>query len=194
MADTSTLNIPVFLTLLRIVAVPVLLVCLLLPYETARWIAVLVFIGAAVTDWLDGVLARALGQTSALGRMLDPIADKLIVAVVLLVLVSDRTIPHVHVVAAAAILAREIFVSGLREYLGGRGVVVPVTVMAKWKTSVQLAALLVLIAGPLANFGYWIVWWLGIALLWVAALMALVTGYDYTRSGLPVLQGETPQP
>lgn len=171
-------------------AVPVVVACLLAPSLALRLVALVLFVAAAVTDWLDGYLARRMNVVSPLGRMLDPIADKLIVAAILVMLVADATIPGVHVVAALAILMREIFISGLREFFGGRGVVVPVTVLAKWKTTVQLVAVAVLIAWPLAGAGANAVWFAGIALLWLSATMTIWTGAQYTGAMVSQLGGE----
>lgn len=181
------MTLPTLLTLGRIAAVAVVAIALLFGDETARWIAFVAFVLAAVTDWLDGFLARLLDQGSDLGRMLDPIADKMLVAVTLLMLVADGTIGTVHVLAAALILAREVFISGLREFLGGAGVVVPVSGLAKWKTTLQLVAVGFLVAAPIADFGNFVAWWIGVTLLWFAAFVTVVTAVDYVRGSLPHL-------
>ena len=130
-------------------AVPLVAGLLFWPREPwARWTALAIFVAAAVTDFFDGYLARAWSQQSSLGRMLDPIADKLLVSAVILVLAADQTISGVTLWAAIVILCREILVSGLREYLAELRVPVPVTAVAKWKTTAQLVALGFLIAGP----------------------------------------------
>ncbi|MDX5361224.1 MAG: CDP-diacylglycerol--glycerol-3-phosphate 3-phosphatidyltransferase [Alphaproteobacteria bacterium] len=177
-------SLPNLLTYGRILAVPAVAVLLYWGTGPARWAALALFVAACITDYFDGYLARAWNQTSAIGRMLDPIADKLLVGAVLILLVHDGTIAGADVFAAVLILSREILVSGLREYLAGTRVSVPVTWLAKWKTAVQMAALGLLVAGPegdrlapgLSNAG--------IAGLWVAAALTLYTGYDYLRSGL----------
>ncbi|MER2607276.1 MAG: CDP-diacylglycerol--glycerol-3-phosphate 3-phosphatidyltransferase, partial [Siculibacillus sp.] len=139
---------------------------------------------AAITDFFDGWLARAWGQQSSLGRMLDPIADKLLVAACLLMLVDAHTIAGWTVIAAVIILCREILVSGLREFLAELHVSVPVTWLAKWKTTTQLFALGFLIVGEAGNSVY--PWTIptGITLLWVSAILTLYTGWDYFRSGI----------
>jgi cardiolipin synthase (CMP-forming) len=152
--------------------------------NTARWIALVLFVLAAITDFFDGYLARRWHLQSALGRMLDPIADKVLVAVVLLVLCGDQILRGGHVWAAIIILSREVLVSGLREFLGQLRVSVPVTKIAKWKTTVQLVAIGFLIAGPAGDLIIPGITWIGIIGLWVAAALTLYSGYDYFRAGL----------
>ncbi len=173
------------LTYGRILAVPAVVGLLFWPNDEAwRWLALAIFVAAAITDYFDGYLARAWGQHSALGRMLDPIADKLLVSSCLLMLVADGTISGLALWAAIVILCREILVSGLREFLAELKVSVPVSNVAKWKTALQLIAVGVLIAGPAADelIGY--ASRLGIALLWAAALLTMYTGWDYFRAGI----------
>lgn len=178
-------NLPNLLTYGRVAAVPVVVACLFWPNEFAmRWLALGIFILAAITDFLDGYLARALEQQSSLGRMLDPIADKLLVSAVLLMLVADRTIASFSIWAAIVILCREILVSGLREFLAALKVSVPVSKIAKWKTAVQLVALGFLIAGPAGEVIVPGTTKVGLALLWVAAVLTLYTGWDYLKVGL----------
>jgi cardiolipin synthase len=177
-------NLPNNLTYGRLVAVPVVAALLLWGGNGARWLALLLFIVAAITDFFDGYLARKWGQQSALGRMLDPIADKVLVAVILLVLAADRTISGWHIWAAIIILSREVLVSGLREFLAELRVSVPVTKVAKWKTTVQLVAVGFLIAGPAGDKIMPYVSDFGLAGLWVAAALTLYTGYDYFRAGI----------
>jgi cardiolipin synthase len=187
-------NLPNLLTYGRIVAVPLVAGLLLwndkaeeltgLGVLTARWIALVIYVAAAVSDFFDGYLARRWQLQSSLGRMLDPIADKVLVSVVLLVLCGDQILRGGHVWAAIIILAREVLVSGLREYLGQLRVSVPVTQIAKWKTAVQLFAIGFLIAGPAGDTIIPIVTWIGIAGLWIAAGLTLYTGYDYFRAGI----------
>ncbi len=143
-----------------------------------------IYVVAAITDFFDGYLARKWQQQSSLGKMLDPIADKVLVAVVLLVLCGDQILLGGHVWAAIIILAREVLVSGLREFLGQLSVSVPVTQIAKWKTTVQLVAIGFLIAGPAGDTVIAGVTKVGIVGLWVAAALTLYTGYDYFRAGL----------
>jgi cardiolipin synthase len=179
-------SLPNLLTLGRIVAIPVVVGLLYWDVPAARWTAFGLFVAAAFTDWLDGKLARAWGQVSPLGRFLDPIADKLLVAAVIVMLVGQGDVTGLTVLAAVVILCREILVSGLREYLAELSVPMPVSKLAKWKTAVQLAALSLLILAPLMPEA-------GVtaaaALLWTAAVLTLVTGWDYLVRGLKHMQG-----
>ncbi|WP_293858749.1 CDP-diacylglycerol--glycerol-3-phosphate 3-phosphatidyltransferase [uncultured Alsobacter sp.] len=178
-------SLPNVLTYGRVVAVPVVVVCMFWPEEFwMRWVALGVFTAAAITDYFDGYLARAWSQQSALGRMLDPIADKLLVAACLLMLVADRTISSWSIWAAIVILSREILVSGLREYLAELRVSVPVSTVAKWKTTLQLVALGFLIVGPAGETVLPGTVTIGLVLLWIAALLTLYTGWDYFRAGI----------
>ena len=173
------------LTYGRLVAVPVVVILLFWPDEIgARWTAFGVFVAAAITDYLDGYVARTYAQSSALGRMLDPIADKLLVAACLLMLAADRTIEGVSLWAAIVILCREVLVSGLREYLAELKVGVPVSRIAKWKTTLQLVALGVLVAGPAGERAIPGSLTAGTYLLWIAAALTLYTGWDYMRAGI----------
>ncbi len=179
------MSLPNVLTYARIAAVPALVACLFfLKGDTARWAAFALFVAAAITDWLDGYLARAWEQQSTLGRMLDPIADKLIVGAALMMLVHDNTISGVTVWAAVIILCREILVSGLREFLAELNVKIHVTQLAKWKTAMQMVALAVLIAGPAADKIVPNITTAGLILLWIAALLTLWTGFDYLKAGV----------
>ncbi|WP_246669066.1 CDP-diacylglycerol--glycerol-3-phosphate 3-phosphatidyltransferase [Ancylobacter sp. TS-1] len=181
-------SLPNLLTYGRCVAVPLVAACLfwsdiLEGGLWLRWLAVAIYVVAAITDFFDGYLARAWSQQSAIGRMLDPIADKLLVSTSLLMLASDGTIRGWSLWAAVVILCREILVSGLREFLAELRVSVPVTRLAKWKTTAQLVAVGVLLAGPAADFLVPGITLFGIMLLWVAALLTLYTGWDYFRAG-----------
>ncbi|QRM42420.1 CDP-diacylglycerol--glycerol-3-phosphate 3-phosphatidyltransferase [Rhizobium sp. BG4] len=182
-------NIPNLLTYGRILAVPLIVICFfvegrLQSSDLARWVAFWIFVIASVTDFLDGYLARIWNQTSNIGRMLDPIADKLLVASILLLVAADGTIAGWSIWAAIIILCREILVSGLREYLAALKVSVPVTRIAKWKTTVQLVAIAFLLAGPAGDAVLPYTTQIGIGLLWIAALLTIYTGYDYFRAGL----------
>ena len=177
-------NVPNLLTYGRIVAVPLVAGLLMWDGNNARWVAVAIYVAAAITDFFDGYLARKWQQQSSLGRMLDPIADKVLVAVVLLVLSADGILFGGHIWAAIIIVAREVLVSGLREFLGELQVSVPVTQIAKWKTSVQLIAIGFLIAGPAGDRVLPHITQIGIAGLWIAAGLTLYTGYDYFRAGI----------
>jgi len=183
------LALPNLLTYGRIAAVPV--VVGLLYWQSIeggglwlRWAALAVFIAAGVTDFFDGYLARVWAQQSSLGRMLDPIADKLLVASCLLMLAATEIIHGWSLLAAIVILCREILVSGLREYLAELRVGVPVTRLAKWKTIGQMVAVGFLIAGPAGDRIVPVVTQVGLFLLWVSAIITLYTGWDYMRAGL----------
>ncbi|MFG1374741.1 CDP-diacylglycerol--glycerol-3-phosphate 3-phosphatidyltransferase [Xanthobacter oligotrophicus] len=182
------LSLPNILTYSRCVAVPLVAACLfwsdiLEGGAVLRWVALALYIAAAITDFFDGYLARAWSQQSAIGRMLDPIADKLLVSTCLLMLASDGTIRGWSLWAAIVILCREILVSGLREFLAELRVSVPVSRLAKWKTTLQLVAVGVLITGPAGESVLPGVNLVGLVLLWVSAVLTLYTGYDYFRAG-----------
>ncbi|HUO54515.1 MAG TPA: CDP-diacylglycerol--glycerol-3-phosphate 3-phosphatidyltransferase [Rhodoblastus sp.] len=179
------LNLPNILTFGRVLIVPLVVACLFWPDEFAlRWTALGLFILAAVTDFFDGYLARAWEQQSALGRMLDPIADKLLVSAVLLILVADGTIKSWSLWAAIVILCREILVSGLREFLAELKVSVPVSRVAKWKTTMQMIALGFLIAGRAGEAVLPGTVRIGLGLLWLSAILTLYTGWDYMKAGI----------
>lgn len=180
----SMMNAPNLLSVSRVVAIPALVAAFYLSPPWANWIALAIFVGAAVTDYLDGYLARSWKQHSPLGRWLDPVADKLLVAAAILMLVAFDAAP---VLPALVILLREITVSGLREYLAEISVGLPVSRLAKWKTGVQMTAIGFLIVGPAGPA--WLpvveIGWYG---LWLAAVLTLITGYDYLRAGLKHMQ------
>lgn len=178
------LTLPNILTYSRVLAVPLLVAALYWGGEDGRWVAFGVFAFASLTDFFDGWLARRWNQQSEMGRMLDPIADKLLVGAALMMLVYTGTISGWHVFAAILILCREILVSGLREYLAATQVSLQVTWLAKWKTTVQMLAIGILLAGPAAELVIPGSIVFGLMGLWVAALLTLVTGYDYLKSGL----------
>lgn len=178
-------SLPNILTYGRVAAVPVVAGCLFWrEVSQVRWLALGVFIAAGVTDFLDGYLARAWSQQSRLGQMLDPIADKLLVSAVLMMLVADHTIAGYSLAAAVVILCREVLVSGLREYLAELKVPLPVSAVAKWKTTLQLVALGFLIAGPAGDEIIAGVTEAGLVLFWISALLTLYTGWDYLQAGL----------
>ncbi|MGJ3262620.1 MAG: CDP-diacylglycerol--glycerol-3-phosphate 3-phosphatidyltransferase [Salinarimonas sp.] len=188
MKRSTALSLPNLLTYGRCRAVPAVVWLRFWPNEGwARWWALGIFVAAAITDYFDGYLARAWNQQSALGRMLDPIADKLLVAAVLLMLVAHGSIASWNIWAAIVILLREILVSGLREFLAELKVSVPVSNVAKYKTTVQLVALGFLVAGPAGDAVFPFTTWTGLVLLWAAALLTLYTGWDYMRAGLRYL-------
>ena len=151
-----------------------------------RWYALALYAAAGVTDYLDGYLARLYDEQSSLGRMLDPIADKLLVAACLLMLVADGTIKSYAIWAAIIILSREILVSGLREFLAEIKVSVPVSYLAKWKTAAQIVSVGFLIAGNAGDALLPVGWTLqiGVVLLWIAAILTLLTGYDYMMASI----------
>ena len=215
-------TVPNILTVLRLLAAPALGVMFLYftrPY--ADWFALALFVGASVTDWFDGYLARAWKQVSKMGAMLDPIADKAMVSVALLVLVNSSQVAGWILLPSVLIMFREVFVSGLREFLGDTAGTLKVTNLAKWKTTVQMVAISVLFAqgifqhyfiagswgmdeamleavlsgaetdhGGLVSMYQGMVWsgYAGIALLWLAAALTLITGLDYFRKAMPYLK------
>ena len=217
-----TINLPTALTLLRLLAAPGLAVMFLYftrPY--ADWCALVLFLGAAITDWFDGYLARSWKQETRLGAMLDPIADKAMVVIALMVIVGYSSMSPWLVLPATFILFREVFVSGLREYLGDTAGTLKVTQLAKWKTTAQMIAIAVLFSQGIfehylgmSAFGMdaalfqdiiegreedllglrWkltgmeVSGWIGLLLLWLAALLTLITGVDYLRKSLPYLR------
>ena len=214
-----TWNLPNILTVLRLVAAPGVAVMFLYftrPY--ADWFALALFVTAAVTDWFDGYLARAWKQETKLGAMLDPIADKAMVVIALMVIVGYSSMSPWLVLPATLILFREVFVSGLREYLGDTAGTLKVTNLAKWKTTAQMVAIAVLFGqGVFEHYlgmsawgmdpqmiddilsgreedllglrwkltGMELCWWVGLALLWIAAGLTAITGVDYFRKALP---------
>jgi cardiolipin synthase len=194
-AATSTpmparpMALPNILTYARIAAVPVVVAIMFSQSIMEgglwlRWLALGVFVAAGITDILDGYLARSWGQQSSLGRMLDPIADKLLISSCLLMLAAEETIRGWSLLAAAVILCREILVSGLREYLAELRVSVPVTRLAKYKTTLQLVAVGFLIAGEAGDRVVPVVTHIGLTMLWLSALLTIYTGWDYMRAGL----------
>jgi len=180
MSDTpsKSLSLPNLLTVLRILAIPVIVILVLPPGGgILRSLALVIYILAAITDFLDGFLARMMNETSPLGRMLDPIADKLLVAALLLAFAFDHTFSLFDLIPALAILLREIFVSGLREFMGTQNVIMPVSMLAKYKTTVQLIALGICMAEPMAPELRLI----SDAVLWLAAVLTIWTGWNYWR-------------
>lgn len=176
-------SLPNLLTVSRIVAIPVVVASFYVSGDPARWFACALFSAAAVTDWLDGHVARRWQQQSEIGRFLDPIADKLLVAATLFMLTAFGRLSNGAILPALVILCREILVSGLREYLAGLRVGMPVSRLARWKTVLQMVAIGFLIVGD-AGPAFLPVPAIGETLLWIAALLTLVTGYDYLSAGL----------
>ncbi len=181
-------DLPNLLTLSRIAAIPVLVLLVAWRTPVGDLLACIVFAVAGITDYLDGMLARTRRQMSDLGRMLDPIADKLLVGATLMLLAGQDRLSVSGLYPAIVILLREILVSGLREYLAGLRIGLPVTALAKWKTGVQMGALGTLLAGDdtgeLLHLGFLPVSWIGEAMLWAAAGLTLWTGWDYLTAGL----------
>lgn len=179
-------SLPNLLTLSRILAVP-LLVVLMWSRSPWEWLAAFIlYTVAGLTDYLDGYLARAHGTVSKLGQFLDPIADKIMVAAVIIMLIHSGTIHGLATIAALVILLREIIVSGLREFLASLRVSMPVSQLAKWKTAAQMIALGALVLDGATN-RLWPAFpalEIGLTCLWVAAALTLITGYDYLRTGL----------
>lgn len=183
-------SLPNALTVARIALVPLFCAAFFLPGEAGRWIVFVLFCLAGATDALDGMIARKFGAESSFGRMLDPIADKLIVSAALLMLAHDHTLDGIHLVPALVILCREILVSGLREFLAAADVSLPVTRIAKVKTTVQVAAIAALIASSATERmlpGVTIGALIG---MWVAAGLTFYTGYAYLQAGLSHTQGD----
>ncbi|WP_420862223.1 CDP-diacylglycerol--glycerol-3-phosphate 3-phosphatidyltransferase [Algirhabdus cladophorae] len=217
-----TWNVPNTLTFLRLLAAPgVAIMFLYFTRPYADWFALILFVGAALTDWVDGYLARAWGQQTKFGAMLDPIADKAMVIIALCVVTGFSGMDPYILLPATMILFREVFVSGLREFLGDTAGTLAVTKLAKWKTTAQMVALSVLFAKGIfehhlgmnawgmdqATFdgvmsgqiedvngllwyqaGMIYSWWAGVVLLWVAAILTLITGWDYFQKSRPYLK------
>ena len=181
-------KIPNILTIGRIIIVPFFVLAFYLPGFYGDLTACILFVIASFTDFLDGMLARMMGEESKLGELLDPIADKIIVATALILLVMDGTIRHYEVIAAIIILTREILISGLREFLARGQIKLPVTNLAKLKTFLQMVAIALLLTGEtgnkILNFQDYNAQTIGIILLWLSAFLTLYTGYEYLRKGI----------
>jgi cardiolipin synthase len=181
-------DLPNMLTLSRIAAIPLLVLLVAWRSPAGDLTACALFSAAAITDYFDGKLARSRSQQSDLGRMLDPIADKLLVAATLMMLVGHDRLSEAGLYPATVILLREILVSGLREYLAELRIGLPVTRLAKWKTGFQMGALGTLLGGDttarLLHLPFLPVTYIGEAMLWIAALLTLLTGWDYLTAGL----------
>ena len=182
------IKIPNYLTIGRIIIVPVFVVAYYLPGFYGDLIPFILFVVASFTDFLDGLLARMYKEESKLGELLDPIADKIIVATALILLVMDNTIKNCEVIAAIIILTREILISGLREFLAKGRIKLPVSNLAKLKTVLQMTAISILLTGEtgnrIVNFQDYNAQTIGIILLWLSAALTLYTGYDYMRKGI----------
>ena len=181
-------KIPNILTIGRIIIVPFFVLAFYLPGFYGDLTACVLFVIASFTDFLDGMLARMMGEESKLGELLDPIADKIIVATALILLVMSGTIRHYEVIAAIIILTREILISGLREFLARGQIRLPVTNLAKLKTFLQMVAIALLLTGEtgnkILNFQDYNAQTIGIILLWLSAFLTLYTGYEYLRKGI----------
>ena len=181
-------KIPNILTIGRIIIVPFFVLAFYLPGFYGDLTACVLFVIASFTDFLDGMLARMMGEESKLGELLDPIADKIIVATALILLVMSQTIRHYEVIAAIIILTREILISGLREFLARGQIKLPVTNLAKLKTFLQMLAIALLLTGEtgnkILNFQDYNAQTIGIILLWLSAFLTLYTGYEYLRKGI----------
>ena len=178
-------NISNILTLLRIIVIPVIVICIYLKNPVYGWLGFVLFCLASITDYFDGYIARIRNEITNFGTFLDPIADKLLVAAVILILTSKEVIADWETIPALIILLREIAVSGLREYLSKVQIKMPVTSLAKFKTFIQMFAIAILLTGDsgnkLINFGDYNAHSFGIILLWLAAFLTIYTGYDYVR-------------
>ena len=186
MAKNPLLLVPNQITIARIAAIIPIAALVMDGDLTLRILALVLYVLAAASDWLDGYLARAWNQYSPLGRMLDPIADKLLVGILIAVLAWDGSFSALDMIPACAILFREFFIPGLREFLGNTQVVLPVSKLAKWKTTIQLVALaVVLFERIVPGFGL-----LSDILLWLAGALTIWTGWQYLRASWPHLSGE----
>ena len=182
------IKIPNILTIGRIILVPIFVIAFYIPGFLGDLIPFFIFLLASFTDFLDGLLARLYKEESKLGELLDPIADKIIVAAALVLLVMNNIISNYEVIAAIIILTREILISGLREFLAKAKVAMPVTGLAKFKTFIQMFAIAILLTGEsgnrLINFEDYNAHSIGIILLWLSAFLTLYTGYDYVKKGI----------
>lgn len=181
-------NLPNCLTLSRIIIIPLVAVLVMVHKPITDLLACILFIIAGITDYLDGKLARAWQQLSDFGKMFDPIADKLLVGIILIVMAGYDRLPYGGLIPAMIILAREILVSGLREYLSSFEISLPVTKLAKWKTTFQMVAIGFLLAGDssaeLLNINWFPVNVIGSILLWIAAILTMITGWGYIHTGI----------
>jgi cardiolipin synthase len=185
-------TLPNLLTLSRIACIPLLVALMFLREPWAMWTACAVFVAAALTDYLDGWLARQRSEVSVFGKLLDPIADKMLVAATLFALLAVDHLGGISIIPALVILMREILIAGVREYLAAlKARSLPVTALAKWKTAVQMVALGTLIIGD-AGPAFIPVTAIGLALIWVAALLTVVTGWEYVREAMKIIFDEPP--
>ncbi|WP_299732768.1 CDP-diacylglycerol--glycerol-3-phosphate 3-phosphatidyltransferase [Devosia sp.] len=186
MAQSPLTQIPNLITIARILAIVPIIALVMTGDTNLRLIALILYILAAASDWLDGYLARKWNQTSPLGRMLDPIADKLLVGLLIAALAWDGSLSALDMIPVLAILFREFFISGLREFLGNTKVVLKVTQLAKWKTTVQLLALaIVLLERIVPGLGL-----VSDIVLWLAGILTVWTGAQYLLASWPHLSGD----
>ena len=182
------MKIPNILTIGRIIIVPIFVLSFFIPGVFGDLVPFFLFVVASFTDYLDGLLARLFKEESKLGELLDPIADKILVAAALILLVMNGTIKNYEVIAAVIILTREILVSGLREFLAKGKIIMQVTSLAKMKTFIQMTSIAILLTGDIGNkiinFQDYNAQTIGIILLWLSAFLTLYTGYDYLRKGI----------
>jgi cardiolipin synthase (CMP-forming) len=181
MPDAIKYNLANKLTLLRLALLPFIILLFFVHGSWAAWACLVLYIIGAFTDWLDGWVARQYAQTSAFGAAMDPIADKIFVVTVLLMLVATQRIESIFTLAVIIILMREFLVAGLREYLGPKGIALPVTWLAKWKTATQMVATGILIVGPFVSYGTAI----GTLMLCLSAGLTVFTGWEYIKASLP---------
>lgn len=174
-------------TYLRIIILPFIILCLFFPDNlSARMVAFVLYTISGVSDYLDGWFARKFNMHSALGTMLDPIADKLMICVILMMLIATKDIANIHIIAAMLILGREFFISGLREFLASDKITIPVSTLAKWKTTFQILALGFLVIGGASKWVHPAIpsHDIGIFLLWSASILTIYTGYEYIKGAL----------
>lgn len=182
-------NVPNAITLFRLAVIPTIIILFFIPSVIARWAIVVFYTAACISDFFDGYLARKLNQYSDFGKLFDPIADKILVATSLILLVAIDRLQGFTLIPTLIILSREILVSGLREFLATYQLSIPVTYLAKWKTTAQMFAIGFLLGSHAIPEWDWTLW-VGLILLWVAAILTLVTGYHYFKQGLwHVLKG-----
>lgn len=174
------MTVPNILTLLRLVLLIPMVGLFFSSAPWAVWVCFSLYVAGALTDWFDGWVARKFNQKSEFGVFLDPLSDKIYVVTIMLMLVATGRIGGLWVICVVIILIREFTVSGVREYLGPKGIKVPVTKLAKWKTATQMGAIAVLILAPLA---LWIQW-SGLALLCAASILTIITGWGYLKTGV----------
>lgn len=184
-------NLPNILTFSRILSIPIMTILFFFPFQWAAWAALFVYIPAAFTDFLDGYFARAHKTISPIGQFMDPIADKLFVGAMLFLLVAFDRLTGIWVLPAVLIFMREIFIAGLREYLGPMNVKLPVSQMGKWKTAIQMTAIGFLIVAGYNPFEWLPVKWIGQIGLTIAMILTLQSGLQYTVIGLKhITKGE----